>query len=73
MNRTGWLLHQNHNIFSTFDAEQWQPKITADYFITAQHIRASFLQRKFLSTPIVSSVLKNKSWRLKIRASAYLR
>ena len=43
MNRTGWLLHQNHNIFSTFDAEQWQPKITADYFITArQHIRASF-------------------------------
>ena len=43
MNRAGWLLHQNQNIFATFDAEQWQPKITAEYFITArQHIRASF-------------------------------
>ena len=43
MNRSGWLLHQNGNIFATFDAEQWQPKISADYFVTArQHIRASF-------------------------------
>ena len=43
VNRAGWLLHQNGNIFATFDAEQWQPKISADYFITArQHIRASF-------------------------------
>ena len=43
MNRAGWLLHQNENTFATFNAEQWQPKISADYFINArQHIRASF-------------------------------
>lgn len=40
--RHGWLLHQEDKNFTTFDAEVWTPKISADYFITAkQQLRAS--------------------------------
>ena len=40
--RHGWLLHQEDANFTTFDAEQWQPKISIEYFITArQQLRAS--------------------------------
>jgi hypothetical protein len=42
-NRDGWLLHQQDTLMATFDAAQWQPKLTVDYFITArQQIRIGF-------------------------------
>ncbi len=40
--RHGWLLHQEDANFTTFDAEQWQPKVSIEYFISArQQLRAS--------------------------------
>lgn len=35
-NRDGWLLHQEDQNFTTFRAEEWSPKISADYFLTAR-------------------------------------
>lgn len=35
-NRDGWLLHQADDLFATFDAEQWEPKLTVDYFLSAR-------------------------------------
>ncbi len=41
-NRDGWLLHQGRDLFATFRAKQWQPKLSLDYFITArQQLRLS--------------------------------
>ncbi|MEQ8860553.1 MAG: DUF5916 domain-containing protein [Pseudomonadales bacterium] len=34
--REGWLLHQNDDLFATFEADQWQPKLSVDYFISAR-------------------------------------
>lgn len=40
--RDGWLLHQGNDLFATFKATQWQPKVSADYFISArQQFRVS--------------------------------
>jgi hypothetical protein len=40
--RHGWLLHQQDSLMNTFDAEQWLPKFSADYFLTArQQFRVS--------------------------------
>ncbi len=40
--RDGWLLHQANKDFTTFKAEQWTPKISVDYFLSArQQFRAS--------------------------------
>lgn len=42
MNRDGWLLHQEEQNFTTFQAEQWMPRVSADYFISAkQQLRFS--------------------------------
>ena len=42
-NRGGWLLHQQDDLFATFEAEQWAPKLTVDYFISArQQLRLGF-------------------------------
>lgn len=41
--RDGWLLHQHDDLFATFQAQQWAPTVSADYFITArQQVRLSF-------------------------------
>ncbi len=41
-NRHGWLLHQENANFTTFDAEQWLPKFSVEYFINArQQLKAS--------------------------------
>jgi hypothetical protein len=38
--RGGWLLHQEDRNFTTFDARQWQPQLSVDYFPSAkQHFR----------------------------------
>lgn len=34
--RDGWLLHQGDDLFATFQARQWQPKVSVDYFISAR-------------------------------------
>jgi hypothetical protein len=34
--RDGWLLHQEGENFTTFKAEQWAPKFSVDYFISAR-------------------------------------
>lgn len=40
--RSGWLLHQGGSDFTTFDADQWQPKLSIEYFISArQQLKAS--------------------------------
>ena len=40
--RDGWLLHQSGKDFTTFKAEQWSPKFSMDYFISArQQFRVS--------------------------------
>ena len=40
--RQGWLLHQENKNFTTFNAEQWTPKVTFEYFFSArQQIRAA--------------------------------
>lgn len=41
--RDGWLLHQGNDLFATFQAEQWLPKLSVEYFISArQQLRLSF-------------------------------
>ena len=40
--RDGWLLHQEGENFTTFKAEQWIPKFSVDYFLSAkQQFRVS--------------------------------
>ncbi|MDH5737200.1 MAG: DUF5916 domain-containing protein, partial [Gammaproteobacteria bacterium] len=40
--RNGWLLHQGLANMTTFQAEQWQPRMNVDYFISArQQIKMS--------------------------------
>ncbi|MCB1692382.1 MAG: hypothetical protein KDI19_06420 [Pseudomonadales bacterium] len=42
-NRHGWLLHDEDRNMTTFNAEQWGPKLSIDYFLTArQQLRTSF-------------------------------
>ena len=39
--RNGWLLHQEGRNFTAFNARQWQPTLSVDYFPTArQHLSA---------------------------------
>jgi hypothetical protein len=41
--RSGWLLHQEDQNFTTFDAEQWRPSLTFEYFASArQQFRVSW-------------------------------
>lgn len=41
--RNGWLLHQENANMTAFQAEQWQPKLGVDYFISArQQLKLSF-------------------------------
>ena len=35
-NRKGWLLHQEDRNMTSFDAEQWTPIVSAEYFISAR-------------------------------------
>ncbi len=38
----GWLLHQEDDLFATFETQQWQPKLSVEYFISArQQLRLS--------------------------------
>ena len=40
LDRRGWLLYQEDKNFTTFDATQWQPEVSVDYFVSArQHFR----------------------------------
>ncbi|MCZ6619659.1 MAG: DUF5916 domain-containing protein [Gammaproteobacteria bacterium] len=40
--RDGWLLHQEDANFTTFEAEQWQPQVSVEYFVSArQQFRVS--------------------------------
>ena len=42
LDRQGWLLHQGDGLFATYDAEQWMPKMSIEYFISArQQLRLS--------------------------------
>ena len=34
--RDGWLLHQQDENFTTFNTEQWVPRLSADYFINSK-------------------------------------
>jgi hypothetical protein len=34
--RDAWLLHQEDQNFTSFESEQWQPKLSLDFFITAK-------------------------------------
>ena len=36
MKRRGWLLHQEDRNMTTFDAEQWTPNVSAEYFLSAK-------------------------------------
>ena len=36
LDRDGWLLHQENRNFTTFSAEQWQPNLSVEYFISAK-------------------------------------
>jgi hypothetical protein len=41
--REGWLLHQNDRNMTTFDADQYQPNVSVEYFVSAkQQFRISF-------------------------------
>ena len=41
--REGWLLHQQDDLFATFNAEQWLPSFSVEYFFSArQQLRLSF-------------------------------
>ena len=41
-NRDGWLLYQEDRNFTTFRAEEWSPRVSADYFLSAkQQLRFS--------------------------------
>jgi hypothetical protein len=40
--RNGWLLHQIGRSMATYDAEEWNVRVSTDFFLTAkQHFRAS--------------------------------
>lgn len=40
--RDGWLLHQRDDVMATFDARQWQPRASIEYFLSArQQFRVS--------------------------------
>jgi len=40
--RQGWLLHQSGRLMGTFDAEQWMPNLSVDFFFNArQQLRLS--------------------------------
>lgn len=40
--RAGWLLHQGADLMTTFDADQWMPSFSFDYFFSArQQFRVS--------------------------------
>ena len=40
--RDGWLLHQQGREFTLFDAREWRPRFSLDYFFNArQHLRVS--------------------------------
>ncbi len=40
--RQGWLLHQGDGLFATYEAEQWMPSVSIEYFINArQQLRLS--------------------------------
>ncbi len=42
LDRDGWLLHQQDTLMATFAAEQWQPRVAVNYFLTArQQLRLS--------------------------------
>ena len=42
VNRSGWLLHQEDENFTSFDAKQWELRFNSDYFLTAkQQFRVS--------------------------------
>ena len=42
MDRDGWLLHQEDRNMTSFQAQQWTPKVSAEYFLSArQQIRFS--------------------------------
>ena len=36
LDRNGWLLHQENRNFTTFSAEQWQPNLNVEYFLSAK-------------------------------------
>ena len=41
--RHGWLLHQGNDLFATFDAQQWLPQVSVEYYISArQQVRLAF-------------------------------
>lgn len=42
--RNGWLLHQERQNFTTFEADQWRFDFTMDYFITARQQVSMALQ-----------------------------
>ena len=42
MDRKGWLLHQEDRHMTTFEAAQWTPRVSAEYFLSArQQLRFS--------------------------------
>jgi hypothetical protein len=42
LDRDGWLLHQERQNFTAFNAVQWQPEFSVEFFPTAmQHFRVS--------------------------------
>lgn len=65
LDRKGWLLHQENRNFTTFSAEQWQPNINLEYFISAKQqfkisvqwvgVRAE--EDRFYLTPAISGNL----------------
>jgi hypothetical protein len=41
--KNGWLLHQEDQHFTTFNAREWRPEVSFDYFFSAkQHFRLVF-------------------------------
>ncbi len=41
--RVGWLLHQQDDLFATFETRQWVPSLSVEYFFNArQQLRLSF-------------------------------
>ena len=44
MDRNGWLLHQEDRNMTSFQAEQWQPELSVEYFFTARHQLKASLQ-----------------------------
>jgi hypothetical protein len=43
LDRDGWLLHQADDLFATFQAHQWKPRLSMDYFLgPRQQLRLAF-------------------------------